>query len=70
MLLASFGDKKDSPFGLIMSLLQTRAGMLNWENVTSVLIQEYEDQLMSQVGHRTEKSANSRHYHGQALAAG
>lgn len=46
MLLKSFGDKKESQFGPFIVSLQTRAGMLKGDTVTSILIQEYEEQLM------------------------
>lgn len=38
LLLASLGDRMYSQFGPVIASLQTRAGMLNWNTVTSVLI--------------------------------
>lgn len=46
IFLASFDDKKNSSIGLFFASLHTRAGMLNRKTVTSVHIQEYEEQVM------------------------
>lgn len=65
MLLASFGDKRSSPFGHVLSALQTRDTELDWETVTSTLLQEYEDQLQISGSLKAPKAADA----GRALAA-
>lgn len=66
MFLASFGEKKSSPFGPVIASLQTRLGNLTWETVTSTLMQEYVEQLF-----RSSRSIEPKpFYQGHALAAG
>ena len=43
--LASFGDKLRSPFGQIVTVLQSKDSAVSWEIVSSTLMQEYEEQL-------------------------
>ena len=43
MLFALFGDKRKSPFGHVISSLQTIQNKIDWETATARLIQEYED---------------------------
>lgn len=64
MLLASFGDKKTSPFGHVLASLRTRQEDLDWETTTSTLLQESEDQMI-----RSEKPVK-RNDSGRALTTG
>lgn len=64
--LASFGNKAKSPFGPLIASLQTRSGKLEWEIVTSTLIQQYEDHVGC--GNKWIKTTKLA-YHGQALTA-
>ena len=46
MLLASFGDKNRSTFGIAIASLQSMQESFDWETATAVLLQEYNDQLL------------------------
>lgn len=65
MLLASFGDEKTSTFGHVLASHQSRQEKLDWETTTSILLQEYDDQLQRTGSSRKLKSMAP----GHALAA-
>lgn len=53
-LLASFGDKVNSPFGHVILSVKTVSDSLSWERVTARLLQEYDQQTRQQVPKASE----------------
>lgn len=59
MLLASFGENGKSPYGHILSALQSAKQNLSWESVTTRLLHGYE---------KKQSNQNSTHISGIAKA--
>lgn len=65
MMLASFGDKKQSPFGHVFSSLQKIQEKLDWETTTASLLREYDENLLWSKNSKVPEATDQ----GQALAA-
>ena len=64
-LLASFGDRDSSPYGHLVTALQMATEKPNWETVSAMLLQEFEDKAWA-----TSAESRPSKAEGKALTAG
>lgn len=67
MLLSAFGDKNKSPFGQVVTSLQTMSGIVPWEVTNARLLQEYEENRLE---NRHHNGQDPRKDHGAAISVG
>lgn len=60
MLLAFFGEKKQSPFGYVLESLQTIQEKVHWGTGTATLFQEYDEHHLRNVS-KAQKSGQPVH---------
>lgn len=59
MFLSSFGEKNKSPYGHLITTIQSSQDELSWESVSAKMLQEYEE-IYYEKGLRTDKKTSNQ----------